>query len=196
MKILMRGILGALERHTPGWVICLEIRILMNTTARAFGVPERRLRTWSPETALRRYTAFSVKCMKRGGADPERLYREAYRTGVRVRRLTGFTDQKDLERLIFYLYRNIGILMSGHLPGEVKVSSCWFSCLYTPEQCALMSGMDSGITAGLLGGGRLRFSERITEGCGCCRAVFTSGSCARGEADRECPRSLYFYDRR
>jgi hypothetical protein len=164
----------------------------MNTTARAFGVPERRLRTWSPEEALRRYTTFSVRCMKRGGADPERLYREAYRTGERVRRLTGFTEQKDLERLTFYLYRNIGIRMGGHLPGKVTVPRCYFSRFYTPAQCALMSNMDSGMTAGLLGGGKMQFSERITEGCSCCRAVFTGGSCARSEADRDCPRSLYF----
>ena len=99
-----------------------------------------------------------------------------YRTGERVRRLTGFTEKADLERLVFYLYRNIGILMDGHLPGEIKVSSCYFSRFYTPEQCALMSYMDSGIIAGILGGGKIEFTERITEGCGNCRAFFVDNA--------------------
>ena len=89
-------ILKALERHTPRWVICLEVRILCGTTARGFGVPAKRIRAWSAEKALSR--------------------------------------------------------------------------IYTPEECALMSNVDSGMIAGILGGGSLTFSERITEGCGGCRA--------------------------
>ena len=99
-----------------------------------------------------------------------------YRTGERVRRLTGFTEKADLERLVFYLYRNIGLLMDGHLPGEIKVSSCYFSRFYTPEQCALMSYMDSGIIAGILGGGKIEFTERITEGCGGCKVFFVDNA--------------------
>ena len=62
--------------------------------------------------------------------------------------------------------------MNGTIPGEITVSSCYFSKFYTPKQCALMSYVDSGIIAGLCGGGNLRFTERITEGCGRCTAVF------------------------
>ena len=184
-KIIMRGILRALEWHTPAWVVCLEIRILYNTMSRAFGVPEKKIPLWSAEAllrggpageALRDYAAYSARCLKRCKADPGRIYREAYRTGERVRRLTGFTEMADLERLVFYLYRNIGILMDGHLPGEIKVSSCYFSRFYTPEQCALMSYMDSGIIAGILGGGKIEFTERITEGGGGCKAFFVDNA--------------------
>ena len=69
-----------------------------------------------------------------------------------------------------------GILMDGHLPGEIKVSSCYFSRFYTPEQCALMSYMDSGIIAGILGGGKIEFTERITEGCGGCKVFFVDNA--------------------
>lgn len=172
MKIIRKGILWALERHTPRWVTVLEIRILNNTTARAFGVPEKKIRSWSVPEALREYTAFTRSCLRRRRPDPGRLYREAYRTGERVRRLTGFTEKNELERLTFYLYRNIRILMEGSLPGEVTVSECWFSRFYTPEQCVIMSNVDSGMVAGILGGGSLEFSERLTEGCGRCRACF------------------------
>lgn len=33
-----------------------------------------------------------------------------------------------------------------------------------------MSNMDSGIVGGVMGGGRLMFTQRITEGGGCCTA--------------------------
>lgn len=57
--------------------------------------------------------------------------------------------------------------------GEIVVTDCYFSRYYTPEQCAVMSSVDSGIIAGLCGGGTLTFTERITEGCGRCRACFS-----------------------
>lgn len=57
--------------------------------------------------------------------------------------------------------------------GEIVVTDCYFSRYYTPEQCAVMSSVDSGIIAGLCGGGTLTFTERITEGCRRCRACFS-----------------------
>ena len=48
-----RGILRALEWHTPAWVVCLEIRILYNTMSRAFGIPEKKISLWSAEALLR-----------------------------------------------------------------------------------------------------------------------------------------------
>ena len=57
--------------------------------------------------------------------------------------------------------------------GEIVVTDCYFSRFYTPEQCAIMSSVDSGIIAGLCGGGTLTFTERITEGCRRCRACFS-----------------------
>ena len=95
--------------------------------------------------------------------------------GRRLRRLTDFTDSRDAERLIFYLYRNLQIDMDGHLPGEITVRKCYFSGFYAPEQCALMSSVDSGVMSGLLGGGTLTFSKRITEGHKTCASCFTGG---------------------
>ncbi len=177
-SIFIKKILDRLERHTPEWLVCLEIQILLWTTARAFGVPGKRIHFRQAQTALQEYAAFTRTCMQTRKADPERLYREAYRTGSIVRRVTGFTRQQDRQQLTFYLYRNLRILMDGRLPGEVTVTGCYFSRFYTPGQCALMSNVDSGMVAGLMGGGRLEFSERITEGCRCCRAFFSERSAA------------------
>lgn len=172
---LARAVLTRLEKHTPEWVRSLEIQILSDLTARAFRMPGRKLRNKPAELALRLYAAFTVSCMEEREADPDALYREAYVVGSRLRRLTGLSQKQDAERLVFYLYRNIGITMTGELPGEITVPECFFARFYTPHQCAVMSAVDAGIIAGICGGGRLHFSQRITEGCGLCRASFIEG---------------------
>lgn len=169
--------------------------------SRAFRNPLKRLdprnvltgalRYFDPDNALRRYAEFTTACMEFIGSGEElgsedeqgsgmgaleqlsgRLYQDAYRLGSIIRRVTGFRERGDLDRLIFYLYRNIDIDMSGSTDSELLVSDCYFSNYYTPEQCRMMSNVDSGIIAGICGGGRLEFTERITEGCGRCRACF------------------------
>ena len=172
---LSRAVLTRLEKHTPEWVRSLEIQILSDLTARAFQVPDRTLWNKPAELALRQYAAFTVSCMEEREADPDALFREAYAVGSRLRLLTGFSGKQDAERLVFYLYRNINITMVGNLPGEITVPDCCFARFYTPRQCAVMSAVDAGIIAGICGGGRLRFSQRITEGCGMCRADFIEG---------------------
>lgn len=155
-----------------------------------------RLKFADPDAALRQYAEFTASCMSSaaacsdpdgyvktgtgeagsdaGGAPdtelPDRLYQEAFRLGSLIRRITGFRDRRDLDRLIFCLYRNIDISMSGSTDCGLIVSGCFFSEFYTPWQCRLMSCVDSGVIAGICGGGRLEFTERITEGCGRCRA--------------------------
>ena len=113
------------------------------------------------------------------------LFRDAARLGRRIRRISGLSSTSDLEKLIFMLYRNIGITMTGKLPGEITVSKCYFSHYYTPEQCRVMSYVDSGIISGILGGGRLTFSQRITEGCACCKAICCEGRSREHEREDE-----------
>lgn len=133
----------------------------------------------------------------------ETLFRDARRLGEKIRRITGLTADEDLKRLIVLLYRNIGIHMTidGRIAGanekqitgetegrtedeitgetapkraaELTVSACYFSRCYSPAECRLMSCVDAGIVTGICGGGCLRFSQRITEGCGFCRAHLT-----------------------
>lgn len=170
---MFRKLLDKFTERTPGWIASAEIQVLLDTTAKAFGV--KGLRVWNhrPERALREYAEFTSACMKRGTADPGRLYAESFRTGSAVRRITGFRSRKDIEDLTFYLYSNIGITMGGSIPGEVTVPDCYFSRYYSPQECKVMSSVDSGMIAGIAGGGSLVFTERLTEGRSCCRAVFT-----------------------
>ena len=168
------------------------VQILQNTAAAAFGRKGRRVWYLPRQRALEEFAAFTAACL-RGMPDPaadRRLYRQALGLGRRIRRVSGLSRREDLQRLVFFLYRMIGIDMAGHLPGEITVASCFFSRFYGPEQCARMSRMDAGVLAGICGNGNLVFTERITEGCGRCRACYgfthcgsagESGTFTRGE---------------
>ena len=212
-----RKALRILEKHTPGIVVRAELQILLNTTARGFGVPGRKIWQYPAARALEEYAGFTAACLHDGkgdaespgdgsaclldgkgdsestGAAPARqcgrkcdpgsagnlsrsLFRAAYLTGRRVRRLTGFTRSEDISRLTFWLYRNLCITMTGKIPGKIMVKNCYFSRYYTPEDCRIMSRVDSGIISGLCGGGRLTFTKRITEGCNRCTACFTQSA--------------------
>ena len=172
---VFRTLLRSMEGQTPAWFPGFQIQILLDLTARGFGMEKRQVWNLSPEQALQEYAEFTVSCMNSapGDRDLQRLYRNAYAAGYRIRQITGFTDAADLERLVFFLYRNIGITLCGQIPGMITVPACYFARFYTPAQCRVMSRVDAGIIAGICGGGKLRFTQRITEDCSCCRACFS-----------------------
>ena len=168
-----RFLLTKLERGTPGWIKSMQIQILLDATAVAFERPGRLVCHLSAEKALAAYAAYTRTCMQSAGIDRKRVFRCACGLGRRIRKITGFTGREDRERLVFYLYSNIGIKVTGRLPGEIIIPVCYFAKLYTAKQCMTMSLMDWGIISGICGAGKLVFTERITQGCGCgrCRAV-------------------------
>ena len=58
-----RKALQALEKHTPGIVIRAELQILLNTTARGFGVPGKQIWQYSAGKALEEYARFTSDCL-------------------------------------------------------------------------------------------------------------------------------------
>ena len=110
---------------------------------RAFRVSRPKV---SSKNALEAFALFTKE--KSANGEPERMYDVFYRLGQKVKKLSGLTDPKELEELIFFLYRNIEIDMHGSLENEVWIYPCYFSRYYTPEQCALMSNMDAGYQTG------------------------------------------------
>lgn len=167
-----RWLLHRWKDDTPEIVRRIQLQILMNLTVKAFLLPGKRLWPHPWRDGLREYAEYTHRHCE--NADPQRLYALSFALGKRLRRVTGFHDAGDLRRLVFWLYGGIGITMDGKLPGEVAVSGCFFSDYYVPSVCALMSHMDSGIVGGIMGGGRLFFTERITEGRPCCIARLRS----------------------
>ncbi len=156
----------------PSWFVAVQLQILIGISARAYKMPGKTVLFLPPQRALREYASFTKSCMESGRDGEKNLFKEAYAVGRMIRKITGFTENEDLGRLIFLLYRNIGITIRGKLPGDIVIPRCYFSRYYTPRQCQVMSNVDAGIIAGIFGGGNLVFTERITEGCRSCRACF------------------------
>lgn len=154
----------------------LELQLLMNLTARALGQPPQRLWALSHANALQAYAEFTCHHLRRG-ADEQLLQRmndEAYRMGRMMRRLFFIRNSVAAEHLIVALYRNIGITLSFSDSGQLCFHHCYFSTCYTPPVCLAASALDDGIIRGITGRatGHLCFSQRITEGCNCCKATF------------------------
>ncbi len=169
---VFKALLKLLIGYTPDFIKCIELQILLNTTAKAFGIKPELIMFHSFKRALKEYAIFTRRCMKNMHVNKESLYREAFHTGTIIRLITGFTRKEDIEALVFYLYSNINIKISGNIPGVLTVSRCYFRRFYKPEHCRIMSAVDSGIIAGINGGGSLSFTRRITEGCESCKACF------------------------
>lgn len=145
----------------------LEIQILLLATAKGF--QRRGFCILFSKDPLKRYADFTKEYMQ-GHPDRRRLFRIAFRLGRLLRLISGFRNPQDLERLVFYLYRNIGITMTGSIPGKILVSECYFSRVYSAGECSCISAMDAGIISGICNCGTLKFDERITEGCKFCVA--------------------------
>ncbi len=102
----------------------------------------------------------------------ERLYQNAYQLGMELRKALRVKAPQQVVPSLKLIYRMLGIELSGHFPGEVLITRCFFSRFYSNEVCQVISALDAGLAAGLSGGGSLAFDQRITEGKDCCRARF------------------------
>lgn len=155
----------------------IELQLLMNLTARALGQKPKRIWTSSPAEALRAYAEYTSSNMPADADEAlfERMNTEAYKMGRLLRRLFMISNDTSAQRLIVALYHNIGIRMSFGSSQQLCFHRCYFSSFYTPQICRVASALDSGIICGISGQSakHLQFSQRITEGCQCCRAQFT-----------------------
>ena len=154
----------------------IELQLLMNLTARAIGQRPKRLWTRSNANALQAYAKFTSRHLQAGTDESllQRMNGEAYRMGRMLRRMFFIRSDAAAERLIVALYRNIGIDLSFDNGQQLCFHRCFFSAHYTPAVCLAASALDDGIIRGITGrtDGSLRFSQRITEGCHCCKATF------------------------
>ena len=120
---------------------------------------------------LERYASFTTRCAEQALADrmdldvvSRRMWAHAYALGESFRRRLGVRTRADALRAARVAYRMIGIDLRADEHGDVTVDRCAFAARYSPQACRLMSALDAGLIAGLTDGGRLAFSERITEG--------------------------------
>jgi hypothetical protein len=154
----------------PDWVRKLLLRRLFTGTAGAMGVATPDLRGLSSEELLTKFARFTANA----DADSAELFAVTYGFGTWLRRVFHIRSTSDVMAAARFVYRAIGIDFEGDASGEITIRRCFFSNVYTPSSCRTMSALDAGLLAGLSGGRRLLFSQRITAGFPCCRAYLES----------------------
>ena len=170
--------LKVLKIYAPPALKKIVLQELYRATARAFEVaPPAGLRRLSHAALLESYAAFTKDEAARVLQDPgrtafveERLYRETRALGGHLNRALKLRTPGEIMAASKILYAALGIDFEGREPGEVTIRRCYFSRFYTAGICRMMSSADAGVAAGLSGGGRLAFSQRITQGADVCRA--------------------------
>ena len=170
--------LALLKRHVPEPIRRRMFGRLACLTAAAFGVPAPDLRRLRPDEQIERFARFTRDEAERAlaagascAACRDRLFDGAQTLGSSIRRSLGIRRPDEAMRALRVLYAAIGIELEGNSSGgEIVISRCAFSRVYTPSICELISGLDAGIVSGLTGGSVLTFTERITEGAAACRA--------------------------
>jgi hypothetical protein len=166
-----------LRIYVPVSVKRKKLGELCRLTACAFRHEAPELSGLSYREALARYAVFTRDEAEKAidsGEDLEalkaRLFENAYILGERLRKNFKPRTLKDVMIISRILYRLLGIDFQGTREGEALIRRCFFSSYYSGEICRIISSLDEGIAAGLSGGGRLSFEQRLTEGKDCCRA--------------------------
>jgi hypothetical protein len=148
---------------------------LLRLTAAAFGQECPEWRGSSHRERLRQFAQFSrsqaERTIEKGTALTVRkiLFENARSLGQELRARLPIRDRADVAATLHHLYRVLAIDLAVDPMGAVTVRRCFFESCYSPEICRFISALDEGIVAGICGG-RLVFSERLTEGAGACRA--------------------------
>ena len=167
-----------LQIHLPGLLKRRGLTELWQRTVRAFGREslDAGKRTYPAMlAAYAEYTRDQALACLQDRRDPgeteRRLRREAREMGDGLRRRLHLRTEADFRTALQLFYRTLGIDLRVSPAGQVVVRGCFFSKYYPAPVCRLISALDDGLVEGLTGGHRLRFTQRITEGAACCRAM-------------------------
>ena len=169
----------AVNIYIPAFIKRKKLDELFQLTAHAFGCDAPRGQGRSYNERLKSYATFTrsqaEKCLQEGTDLNEvktELFQSAYRLGGKIRRDFRLRSLDEVMEMSQILYRILGIDFKGKTCGDVAIKSCFFSEYYSPQICQLISSLDEGLAAGLSEGGRLSFSQRITEDKDSCKARF------------------------
>jgi len=178
----MNILLQILPHNLPAFIREEILAELFDATADAFGCPAPAYDHLSYDECLRTYALFTWEQAEKALQSRRdiqvikaQLYQNAYRLGEKLRKWFVVDTMEEVMELGQILYRAIGVEIQGDAKGNVTVNRCYFSQYYSGVVCDLISALDDGIFSGLSGGGRLAFTERLTEGRECCRAKLALG---------------------
>jgi hypothetical protein len=173
----MNLLLKILEWHIPTFIKKKKLEELFACTAAALECDAPSLRGVAYDECLRAYGLFTQREIEEAieqGRDvrivKDRLYQNAYQIGQELAKTFHLTTTEDVMGMGRILYRALAIDFHGTAQGKVTITQCYFSKFYSPQICHVMSALDAGVFAGMSGGARLTFTQRITEGGNCCRA--------------------------
>jgi len=166
----------------PAFIKKRKLSELFITAAGVFKADMQNIEGLSHQELLGVFALFTEAQVQRAterGADldgiKKELYERARDLGRKIRedfRIRRFEDVLEACRI---LYRILGIDFRGDNRGEIIIRTCYFSKVYSPQTCRIMSAMDEGVVAGLSNGAILTFSQRITEDKPCCLARIEFG---------------------
>jgi hypothetical protein len=172
--------LSALKIYIPTFIKKRKLEELFALAADAFGTEMPSLKGLSYKEGLKAFALYTSNMAAKQiqeGHDmeiiKEKLFKNARRLGLKIRKDFRIRGAKDVMEMSRILYRILEIDFRGESSGEVTIKKCFFSEYYTPQVCKFISSLDEGIAAGLSGGGKLSFYQRITEDRDCCEAGLT-----------------------
>lgn len=173
--------LTIVQLYCPVFLKKQKLAELFNRTAQAFQIDPPDLSRKSLDEYLMQFALFTQsaaeKILQSTNLSHEEvkknLYRHTFQLGQKIRKQLGIRNFEEVLNASRFLYNLLGIDFKGDQNGEIIINKCYFSQFYSSQVCELISGLDEGMLAGLSGGGRLTFSQRITEGNDCCKATFT-----------------------
>ena len=172
--------LSVLQFYIPAFVKRKVIRELACVTADAFGCAAPELNGLSYKACLREYALFTNEqarslIISENDIDAvkDKLYKVAYVLGEDMRRRFNITRPEEVMKASRMMYRILDIELQEDGPNGIKINRCYFSRYYSAEVCRIISSLDEGVAAGLSGGGKLAFYQRLTEGNDCCKAHFS-----------------------
>jgi hypothetical protein len=178
------GFLLAVSRiYLPRSVQKSRLSELFRATADAFQRQAPQLKGYSLDQYLTKYALFTAEnaegSIRQGNEHEvkERLYCNACQIGKNLREELKIQTLEEVMQACEVVYKALKIEFHGDLQGQVHIRSCFFSSFYSGDVCRIISSLDEGLVAGLSGGLKLEFFQRITEGNRCCRAhLLAAGS--------------------
>jgi len=173
-------LLKIMQLCLPEFIKKKKLNELSRLTADAFQIELPELRGLSFTECLSQYALFTKEQAEsywQSGHPPEevkrRLYQNACIFGKSLRKSLHIATWEEAVTALEAIYKLIGIDFQYDGQGEIIIKQCFFSKFYSAKVCELISSLDEGLAAGLSGGGRLCFHQRITEGGRCCKGYFS-----------------------
>jgi hypothetical protein len=174
------NLLGNIARmYIPTFLKRRELMNLFAITGSAFGAEVPGLDGFSYDQCLTEYARFTKAVVDRSidnlhnlGIARQELCHRSFDLGNTIRKTFAVTSTKDVMTACRVIYRCLGIDFRGTVKGGITICDCFFSNYYSEQVCGVISCLDKGLVAGLSGGGKLSFTQKITEGMDCCRAEF------------------------